>query len=345
MAEARGRRRSRAGLALAGAGLGALLLALWRRDIPYPVLERRYGTAASRFLSIPGGVRLHVRDAGRRDGPVLVLLHGFAASSADWEPWIERLGHRARLIAVDLPGHGLTAAPPGYEATVPGLVAVVAALLAALRTGPAVVVGSSMGGHVAWRLALARPDAVAGLVLVGSIGWTDTRRADAPRPAAVRLMGHALGRFALRHLDLTPLIRRGLRGSVADARFATEAAVRRTADLLRAPGHRAILLGLDAGGGEAALLDRLRTLDTPTLVMAGEADRLVPVEHARRFAATIPGAALVTYPGMGHVPMVEAADRSAADLAAWLDRAAPGPAPNGHGAAEAAVTDRQTGPA
>ncbi len=317
-------RRFRTAALLAGATVGAALLALWRRDIPYEILETRYGDPTSRFVLLPGGVRLHYRDAGPPDAPVLLLLHGFAASSADWAPWIERLGTDHRVIAVDLPGHGLTAAVPGHEATIPGLVALVAALAGTLRLAPFVLVGSSMGGHVAWRFALEHPDAVRGLVLVGSIGWTDTRsREGKPRPAAFKLLGSVLGRFALRHLDLTVLVRRSLRNTFGDRRLATPAAVRRTTDLSRAPGHRAILTTLDAGGGDRALLDRLATLRIPTLVMAGEADRLVPVTHARRFADAIPGAGLVTYPGVGHVPMVELPDRSADDLRSWLATAEP----------------------
>lgn len=313
----------RAAALATGVGLGALVLALWRRDIPYAALEARYRDPGSRTLLAPDGVRLHYRDVGSPDAPVLVLLHGYAASGADWAPWIERLRSTHRLIVPDLPGHGLTAAPLGYEADIPGLVALVARFAETLGLDRYTLVGSSMGGHVAWRTALDHPDAVAGLVLVGSIGWRDARRRDGRPSTLVRLLGGALGRFALRHLDLTALIRRALRDTFGDARLATPAMVRRYADLARAPGHRAILTGLDAGGGDRAPLDRLRTLAIPTLVMAGEADRQVPVADARRFADAIPGAALVTYPGVGHVPMVEIPDRSAADLRAWL--AAPAP--------------------
>ena len=65
-------------------------------------------------------------------------------------------------------------------------------------------------------------------------------------------------------------------------------------------------------------MDTFRNLKVPTLVMHGEADKIVPFADGEGFAATIPGARLVAYPGVGHVPMEQIPDKSAADLAAFL---------------------------
>lgn len=296
--------------------MGSLLGPPWHADVPFATLEARYADTTSRFMALPDGVRLHYRDAGRRDGPVLLLLHGYSASSFDWTPWIKRLGGRYRIVAVDLPGHGLTGAPPDYLATTDGMVATVAALVEGLALRRILLVGNSMGGQVAWHYALAHPGPVAGLVLIGATGWADERRG--PPPLVFRLIGSAPGRWLLRHVNLTPLAERGLRTAFADPGLVTPALVRRTTDLARAPGHRRILTELQVQGGDASSLSRLGAIAVPTLIMAGEADRLVPLDHARRFVAAIPRASLVTYPGIGHVPMQEAPDQSAADLDAWV---------------------------
>lgn len=312
------RRSARLGLKLAaaaGLGLSGLMLAFWRGDIPFAYLRARYGRPSSRMLALPSGVRLHYRDIGNKHGQVLMLLHGYSASSLDWQDWVERLGDRYRLILVDLPGHGLTEAPAGYEASIAGMVDCVAALFDALACR-AILVGNSMGGQVAWRTALDHPTRVAGLVLIGSTGWTDERAAT--NKGVFRFLGHAFGRFLLRHLDLTWIARRGLRSVFTDSRLVTPSMVRRYVDLARAPGHRDILTGLQMQGGEANQLARLRTLEIPTLIFAGANDELVPISDGRRFEQAIRNATLIVYPVVGHVPMQEIPGQSAEDLHNWI---------------------------
>ena len=75
---------------LVALGVIALLLligwlALRRPDIPYAELERRYATPTTRYVDLPGGVRMAYREEGRADGPLLVLVHGYSASAADWD--------------------------------------------------------------------------------------------------------------------------------------------------------------------------------------------------------------------------------------------------------------------
>jgi pimeloyl-ACP methyl ester carboxylesterase len=62
----------------------------------------------------------------------------------------------------------------------------------------------------------------------------------------------------------------------------------------------------------------LGAITAPTLVMVGQDDRLIPYTDGRRFADAIPGARLIVYPGVGHAPMEQIPDKSAADLRAWL---------------------------
>ena len=96
----------------------------------------------------------------------------------------------------------------------------------------------------------------------------------------------------------------------------TPALVRRYTDLSRGPGHRRILLGIEQG--PPATAERLAAIRTPTLVMVGEQDRLIPADNGKRFADAIPGAVLIRYPGVGHVPMEQIPEKSAADLEGWM---------------------------
>lgn len=309
------------GLALAALG-GCL--ALRAPDLPQATLEAKYANPQSRFADLPGGLRVHYRDQGNPAGPPVVMVHGFAASLDAWEPWVARLGADYRIVTLDLPGHGLTQAPEGYRTAGARNADLVDALAVKLGLGPYVVAGNSMGGAVAWTLALRHPERLRGLVLVDAAGWPQPGKRQVPPPLVFALMRNPLGKAVLRNLDTRPMAEKGLRQAYVDPALVTPALVDRYVDQSRGPGHRDILLNADQGGPRptAATFAALRI---PTLVMHGEADALIPVADSRGFAAAIPGARLVTYPGVGHVPMEQIPDRSAADLKAFLASLPPGP--------------------
>lgn len=310
--------------------------ALRRADIPYERLEATYADARSRFVDLEGGVRVHYRDQGRPDRPTLVLVHGFTGSLETWEPWVQELGADYRLISLDLPGHGLTRAPADWRPSIEAYTAVLEAFAEAKGLKRFVLVGQSMGGNIAWEYALARPDRLDRLVLVAASGWPDER--ENRRPPLLELMANPWGRAALRDLENSRLLRRGLEASYQNDAFVTDALVKRYGELMRAPGHRDITLDLSLEWRDRrpATPERLAALRTPTLILHGEEDRLVPVEHARKFQDAIAGSALIVYPETGHILNEEAAARSARDLRFFLEPpsnpavrpppAAPGPA-------------------
>jgi pimeloyl-ACP methyl ester carboxylesterase len=296
---------------------------LRRADIPYATLEARYATPADRFLDLPSGVRLHYRDQGDSTGEAIVLVHGFGASLYDWQDWETRLAGHYRVISLDLPGHGLTSAPKHYQAHMDDLTGAVDALTSKLGVKRFVLVGNSMGGGVAWNYALQHPDQLDGLVLEDSV--------PAPNPAATQprgksnviifnLMQAPLLRGVLTHIDLSPLIRQGLESALVDKSLVTPALVQRYSDFSRAPGHRVILLNLQGGAHPDSVVVNaaLGKLTVPTLVMHGKVDKLIAVAEGERTARTIPGSTLILYDGVGHVPMEQIPDKSAADLDQWI---------------------------
>ena len=295
-----------------------LLTGCAQPEIPYATLDARYTSPASRFADLPGGLRVHYRDEGNRAGRTVVLIHGFAASLHAWEPWVARLSDDYRLISLDLPGHGLTRAPPGYRASPENNVAVVDALTRQLGAERFVLVGNSMGGAVAWNYALRRPERLDGLVLVAAAGWPGEGKPEGT-PIIFRLLGNPAGRAVLKSVDPTPLAKRGLTQAYLDPRLVTPALVNRYVDLARAPGHKDILLTQSRRASTPVTRATFAAIRTPTLVMTGERDLLIPASDARGLAAAIPGAKLTAYPDVGHVPMEQIPDRSAADLRAFLN--------------------------
>lgn len=318
-------------------------LSLLRGEIPYATLESRYAAPSSHYLDLPNRLHVHYRDEGRRDGPVLVLIHGFSASSADWDDWAERLGDTYRVIAPDLPGHGLTRAPKGFQSGPDVQVATVDAVTERLGLKRFVIAGNSMGGGVAWRYTLSHPEKVAGLVLVDAGGWPPVKRPGAGGAAIFALLNNPMARGLIKNLDVSGLAKQGLQAAFVEKARVTPALVHRYVDFSRAPGHRDILLQR-VGLTDYATPQRLSVIAAPTLIMVGREDRLIPWTDGQRFAAAIAGSTLIVYPGVGHVPMQQVPDRSAADLRAWLEKSVPA-APVAVASGRTPITVRELPPA
>jgi pimeloyl-ACP methyl ester carboxylesterase len=286
-------------------------------DIPYQVLEEKYGNAASRFVDLPGGFHVHYQDEGHPSLPLLVLLHGFGDSYTSWDGWVRELGSRFRIIRLDFPGHGLTRAPEDYVLRGDALADFVDAFAARLDLPQFAVAGNSMGGSVAWQLALRHPDRVNALVLLDAAGFPN-EKPPAAVPLAFRILKYRLGRALLRNIDNRPLIDEGLKTDVYDKSVITPAFVDRWAEFQRAPGHRAILMSIDPRSMNNAEAPILQYIRAPTLVVNGESDVLVEPASARKLAAAIPGAKLIIYPQVGHLPQIEIPQRSAADAAEFV---------------------------
>jgi pimeloyl-ACP methyl ester carboxylesterase len=308
------------GLALALAGAW-----LWLRgpDIPYADLEARYGRPDSAYADLPGGVRVHYRVVGDPAKPAVVLLHGYGDAFTAWDGWIPVLAEHYRVYALDLPGHGLTRAPEGYALSSTGFVDVLEAFAEKAGLAHFALAGNSMGGGVAWNFAVLHGERLSALVLVDAAGWPTA----APKelPLAFRILQYRLGRWFLAHIDNHPLIEAGLKQDVHDPAVITPAFVDRWAALQRAPGHRAILMSAAPASFASASTETLGTLRVPTLVLHGETDTLIPIESGRKFAAAIPGARLIAYPNVGHLPQVEIPEQSAKDVAAFLESLPPAP--------------------
>jgi len=303
-------------LLLVVVGLGGWLY-LRAPDIPAAELAQRYGRPNSHHADVGDGVRLHYLESGAAGAPPVLLIHGFGDNSFSWDGWTRVLAPHYRVIAVDLPGHGLSQAPADFTAD-PGRYAdVIDAFLGKIGLSHVAVAGNSLGGGVAWQLAVRHPDKVGRLILVDAAGWpSETLKKP---PLAFRIMQYKAGRDLLASIDNTPLIRQGLAADVVDKSVLTEPFIKRWADLQRYPGHRPILMSLRPGA-IAASKETLAPIKVPTLILWGGEDHIIDPASAKKFADAIPGSELIVYPKVGHLPQLEASDRSAADVAAFLAR-------------------------
>ncbi|MCO1653650.1 alpha/beta fold hydrolase [Pseudonocardia humida] len=259
------------------------------------------------------GVRLHVDDSGPTGGAPVVLLSGLAMSTAGWDPVADRLvGAGHRVVRPSTRGHGPSDAPSsGYRLA--DLAADVVAVLDAVGPGPAHLVGHSLGGMVAVQVALAHPDRVASLALLGA-----PVAGQPPAPAFLAWAGQVL-RLAR---DGLPALLAGLPETVAFAHRipdpALAAAVHaQVTSTLRAPAF--VPENFADVPAVAAVRptpwQRLRAgeLTAPLLVLDGADDPLVG-GGAEPTAAHVPGARSVALPGAGHLALLEQPDAVAAEL-------------------------------
>ena len=303
--------------------LAVIFISVVQFDVPREQLVGRYAGGASQFVTLPSGASAHIRDEGLSTGPVLVLVHGSNASLHTWEPWVAALDSSYRLISMDLPGHGLTGRVPGDDYSRAGMAAFVVEVMDMLRVERFAIAGNSMGGGVAAQLALTQPERVNALILVDSAGIPVARDEDdvplafriARTPVLSKIMSFVLPRS---------LVEEGVRKVFVDQSKVTDEMVSRYFDLSLHEGNREatrIRFSGYAAQDEEAFAARLGQIAMPTLIMWGDRDGLIPVSAAHAFKARIPHADLVIYENVGHVPMEEVAEESAADVRQFLDRA------------------------
>ena len=302
--------------------LGAVLTVLLARtpDRPKDYLEKKYARPPSSFMELPGGARVHYRDRGRPIAPTLVLLHGSNSSLHTWEPWARVLSPALRVVTLDLPGHGLTGPVPGDDYSPDGMVPFVEAFRKKLGLSHFFLAGNSMGGNVAFRYTLAHPEVVDKLVLIDASGVNQFlppgRQPEVP--IGLKLIRMPVVNLVASWTTPRHFVEKSLRDVFVDQTLLTEEMIDRYYELLLYPGNRRATRLRAAAPVDLTAADRLGEIRVPTLILWGRADKLVPVEAAEIFHSRIPNSRVVVYDDVGHVPMEEAAARSAADTLTFL---------------------------
>jgi len=268
-----------------------------------PVCAQTPGQPADKTIAVFGQA-IHYWDLG--SGPVVVLVHGLGSRKEDWLPVLEPLAQKYRLLVPDQIGFGKSDKPL-LDYSVQTYVDFLNEFLRQLKVEKASLVGESLGG---WISALYAVELANGghlitldkLVLVDAAGL----KQDTPIP------------------NLNPSSLAAMRGVMEavfyDTSWLNEDALRRVfTDKLAT--HDAYTVRSFLSNPMIAterLDDRLGKIKTPTLVVWGKQDKLLPMALGERYAAGIPGAKLVSYDKCGHIPPVEKTDEFVAAVTAFL---------------------------
>ena len=249
-------------------------------------------------------------------------MHGHEQSATSWRWVIPVLARTHRVLALSLPGHGESSPAVGGYAPGRDLAPLVADFLDTLGVGPLHVVGNSVGGAVALRLALADPARIRTLTLVDSAGLgrevhpllaLDTLPIVGELAIMIsRMPGGDVGRMSMSTAMLFA------QPSRVPAEFFTEQhALGRRRGQLEASTAMARAL-FDVTGQREVLLDQLPTLTMPTLVIWGGRDYVLPARQAQAAVDRLPHGRLALFADCGHLPHVECPDRFATVLSEWL---------------------------
>ena len=251
------------------------------------------------------GTPINYVDLGSGEREPVVFVHGLGGQ---WQNWLEnlpRVAQERRVLAVDLPGFGLTP-EPRQKITIPWYGRCVEAFCERLDLGEVAIVGNSMGGFIAAEVAIQFPQRVSRLVLVSAAGISSTNVRRRPILLAGRVAAAIIANTAARH--------RAIACRPTARHLSPLAFVARYPKLLRADlVYEGLFKGTGKPGFDDALranldydfTDRLPEVGVPTLIIWGENDTIIPARDANEFERLIPDSRKVVMRETGHIPMAE----------------------------------------
>ena len=289
---------------------------------------REAATPQSRFATIPfpgtTGIEIHYLERPGPEGasgPAFLLLHGFTFNAFTWDETLDAFGALERTVAYDQIPYGLSAKPtagdwsgenPYAKASA---IDQVFAVMDTLGLPRAVLVGNSSGGTLALEAALARPERVAGLILIAP--WVYAQRPTMPLWVAELPQLQRLSLFVARKLGDPTLV--GY--SYADPQRVTpERQALATVHTRMARWDLAWGALLDRSlSSPVDVAERLDRVTQPTLIVTGDQDKLVKIEDTSRVAAALPHATLAVLPNCGHAPQEECPQAFMDAATGWLN--------------------------
>jgi len=293
-------------------------------ELPDWYVRNKYRYADSKWISNDFGTLIHYRDVG--EGPVIILLHGEISSLHTWEKWIDTLSQDFRVIAIDLPGSGLTSAPhcvEDHEETCAEnlssnyLAHTFEYFVEDLNIDKFSLIGSSYSGYLAAQYAAHQhPEKLDKLILITPMGYQQEL------PWILNYVTTPGMNILNKYFQPSSVITTIVDKFYGDPHNIQRVNLDRYIHLAQSEGgfeSNVIQLSLVRTLMEYGMLLDLGDIEIPTLVMWGELDRWGDFKHAARWEEELGKATLVTYPFYGHALMEEGPENTAADIAAFIN--------------------------
>ncbi|MFM1801854.1 MAG: hypothetical protein RJA81_1206 [Planctomycetota bacterium] len=251
------------------------------------------------------GVMTHFRQSGvAGENPEVILLHGFGSSTFTWRKNLEPLGRFAHVTAMDIRGFGLTEKPKDGRYHETEYVRHVLATMDALKIRSAVLIGSSMGGAIAARIALEHPERVCGLILVDAArpyAKLDFEAAGV-NPSLFQRKANPLSIAMVRTLLNRDQITRMLKSVYEDREPVTDEMV----DAYYLPtimnGSPEAILSMLNPPEETIKPIPINRIKCPVAILWGQKDNVIPLQAGEKLARDIPDSEFTVWSGAGHLP-------------------------------------------
>lgn len=275
-------------------------------------LTQKYTNDHSRFLVIDD-MFVHYRDEG--EGEPIVLLHGAFSSLHTFNDWSKILQKNYRVISLDLMGFGLTGPNKTGDYTIGNHIRVLKRFFNILGLKKIHLVGSSLGGWLAWEFTYRYPKRINKLVLVDSAGFLDKEN----MPLPFKLAQSPLAGRVLKYIVRKSILEQFVKQVYYDISKINTKLVDRYFDLFTREGNSQALVDL-VNAPFQENTDFLSQIEHPTLIMWGREDAWIGAINAYLFDKMLPNSELIIYEEVGHLPMEEIPLRSGEDLMAFLKK-------------------------
>jgi pimeloyl-ACP methyl ester carboxylesterase len=285
-----------------------VIAVFWQNDKNIESLKSKYASADSKFISMQG-MQVHYREEGlNTDSIPVVLLHGTGASLHTWDGWVRDLAKHRKVIRIDLPAYGLTGPNPSRKYDMVFYADFMLEFLKKINVKKCVLGGNSLGGGIAWNVALKYPDLVSKLILVDAGGYKLKSKSV---PIAFRAARWPIVKNLFRFVTPKAIVKSSLENVYNHDDRITEPLVDRYFDMALAPGNRQAFVDrmsdFNARSNEIFnnQSDKIKDISIPVLLIWGKHDELIPIEIAYKFQKDLPQDSLVVFDDLGHVPMEE----------------------------------------
>ena len=285
-------------------------------DISVEDLKKEYANEHSKFVEIDQ-MQVHYRDEG--NGFPIILIHGTGSSLHTWDSWTNELKKTNRVIRMDLPAFGITGPNATADYSINSYTNFLHQFLQKIKVDKFHLAGNSLGGNIAWNYALAHPQKVEKLVLIDASGLPTNK----PQPAVFKMAKTPVLNSLF--LFVTPkfFIKKNMKEVYADETKITNELITRYHKMALRFGNRQAFIDrarMDFKMGSKANLEKLKSVNTPTLLIWGAKDNWIPLDNGKRMDKALPNSKLVVLENSGHVPMEENPEESLVILKKYFNQ-------------------------
>ena len=247
------------------------------------------------------------------------MVHGFADSLFTFDYMIPELENEFRLVRMDFPAFGLTGKVPSSNYGPEAFVKVIHEVTNNLGIQKFSIIGNSLGGSAAWRYALNYPEQLEGLVLIAAAGIKNEEEKE--RKLGPKAVNSPLTGWLFRYVMPKFMIGNILKNVFVDESLITSKNVDRFHDFLILEGSREAIISRSTSGDykNNSKLE-IRNITTPTLIIHGANDNIIPVRTHEYFLSEIVNSKALVYDRVGHIPMLEAPIRTSKDIKEFMNR-------------------------